>query len=331
MSLDAATVNPDDLPEIGVMLPRDLPADQVVPFARRAEELGFAELWVVEDLGFRGGIAQTAAVLASTEHIRVGVGILPVAARNVAFAAMEASTLVELFPGRVVLGVGHGMPGWMRQVGAWPESILTLLDEYLVALRALLRGEEVSVDGRYVRLDAVRLEADRATGDRPEPPPVLAGVRGPRSLAVAGRSADGTVLAEPAGPEYIRAARAQIGDAPGHRVVAYNVAAVGPDADAARDVARTGLGWIGDPEWAVHVDPLDFAEDLRALRATTDDREAFAAALPAAWVDRLAVTGTPEQARASLAAMAAAGADVVVLTPVGPDPVTALDSLATVL
>ncbi len=36
-------------------------------------------------------------------------------------------------------------------------------------------------------------------------PPLLAGVRGPRSLALAGRVADGTVLAEPTTPERVRA------------------------------------------------------------------------------------------------------------------------------
>ena len=80
---------------------------------------------MVEDLPFRGGIAQAGVVLASTERIRVGVGILPAAVRNPVFAAMEASTLAELYPGRLVLGVGHGMPGWIRQVGAWPSSPLT--------------------------------------------------------------------------------------------------------------------------------------------------------------------------------------------------------------
>ncbi|HEV7949366.1 MAG TPA: LLM class flavin-dependent oxidoreductase, partial [Glaciihabitans sp.] len=96
--------------DVGVMLPRDLPANEVIAFARRAEGLGFDEVWVVEDLGFRGGIAQAAAVLASTTHVTVGVGILPAGARNVAFAAMEIATLEELFPGRVVVGIGHGMP-----------------------------------------------------------------------------------------------------------------------------------------------------------------------------------------------------------------------------
>lgn len=312
--------------DVGVLLPRDLPAHQVLPYARRADALGFAELWVVEDLGFRGGMAQAAAVLAATERIRVGVGILPVGARNVAFAAMEAATVAELFPGRLHLGIGHGMPDWMRQVGAWPGSPLTAFEEYVTALRALLRGEEVTVDGRYVRLDAVRLENPPA-----EAPPVLAGVRGPRSLAAAGRCADGTVLAEPVGPEYLAAAIAQIGHVPGHRVVAYDVAAVDADAAGARDRVRPALAWIGDPGWAPHIDPMDFAAEFRDLRDRTPDRAAFAAALPDAWVDRLAVVGTPEQARARLDGLALAGADAVVLAPAGPDPLAALEGLAAVL
>ena len=312
--------------DIGVLLPRDLPADQVLPYARRADALGFAELWVVEDLGFRGGMAQAAAALAVTEQIRVGVGILPVGARNVAFAAMEAATVAELFPGRLHLGIGHGMPDWMRQVGAWPASLLTAFEEYVTALRALLRGEEVTVDGRYVRLDGVRLENPPA-----EVPPVLAGVRGPKSLAVAGRCADGTVLAEPVGPEYLAAAIAQIGDAPGHRLVAYEIAAVDPDPTTAREKVRPALAWLGDPGWAPHIEPMDFAAEFRDLRDRTPDRAAFAAALPDAWVDRLAVVGTPEQARARLDGLALAGADAVALAPTGPDPLAALEELAAVL
>src|SRR4051794_28035281 len=142
---------------VGVLLPRDLPAAQLIPYARRAEDLGFAEIWVVEDLPFRGGIAQAAVVLASTERIRVGVGILPAAVRNPAFAAMEAATLADLYPERLVLGVGHGMAGWITQVGAWPSSPLHLLEEHLSAVRGLLHGETVTMSGRYVQLDAVQL------------------------------------------------------------------------------------------------------------------------------------------------------------------------------
>ena len=311
---------------VGVLLPRDLPAGLVVPYARRAEELGFGELWVVEDLGFRGGIAQAAAVLASTSSIRVGIGVLPTAARQVAFAAMELGTLAELFPGRVDAGVGHGMAGWMRSLHAWPASPLTLLEEYTTALRSLLRGEEVTVAGRYVRLDGVRLESPPDIV-----PDVLLGVRGRRSLAVAGAVADGTVLAEPVTPEYTRAALADVAPAGPHRVVAYNVASVGDDGAAALAAVRPGLEWIGDPDWAPHLAPLPFGGELAALRATTSDRAEFAARMPDEWVARLAVAGTPDQARDRIRALGDAGVTSSVLAPVGADPSAALERLAAVL
>ncbi|GAB2976199.1 LLM class flavin-dependent oxidoreductase [Saccharothrix stipae] len=313
---------------VGVMLPRDLPPARVLPFARRADELGFDELWVVEDLGFRGGIAQAAAVLAVTGRIRVGIGLLPVGARNAAFAAMEVATLAQLFPGRVDIGIGHGMPGWMRSVGEWPASPLTLLEEYLGAVAALVRGEPVARAGRYVTLDGVRLEDACVPAD---PPPLLAGVRGPRSLAVSGRVADGTILAEPTTPEYARAALGQIGAQRPHRLVGYNVAAVHSDGAAAVEAVRAGLAWIGEPDWAPHIAPLPFAEEFAALRRECGSREEFVRRLPAEWVRQLAVTGTPEDARARLDELFAAGVDSAVLFPIGDDPESAVQRLAAVL
>ncbi|WP_426593661.1 LLM class flavin-dependent oxidoreductase [Cellulomonas sp. McL0617] len=309
---------------VGVLLPRDLPVEQLVPYARKAEALGFAEIWVVEDLPFRGGIAQAAVVLASTDRIRVGVGILPAAVRNPAFAAMEASTLAALYPGRLVLGVGHGMPGWISQVGAWPDSPLTLLEEHLSAVRALLHGDRVTLDGRYVHLDGVQLYAPPA-----EPPPVLAGVRGPRSLALAGRVADGVVLAEPVTPEYLAMVARSVGrPVP---VVAYCVAAVDRDADAARDRVRLALDWIGEPDWEPHIAPLPFADEFRALRAASGSRAEFLRRMPAPWVDQLAVVGTPDGARRRLAELHAAGVTCAVLIPAGPDAFGELDGLASLV
>ena len=310
----------------GVSLPRNLPADRIVDFAKAAEWLGFDELWIVEDCFYRGGIAQTAVVLASTERIHVGIGILPAAARNTAFATLEINTLAELFPGRVTVGIGHGMPAWMRQVGAWPASPLTMLEETVSATRALLRGERVSVEGRYVRMRDVVLE-----NAAPHAPLVLAGVRGPKSLAVSGRVADGTVLAEPVTPEYLARVIREVGAEGPHRIVAYSVAAVDADASVARDRARGGLTWVGEPDGRVHIEPLPFAEEFFALRETVGTPEEFAAILPDAWVDRLAVVGTPESARARRDELHAAGAASVVFIPAGPDPLAAIEALAQLL
>jgi len=305
------------------MLPRDLPAGRVLEFAQRADALGFHDLWVVEDLGFRGGVAQAAAALAVTERIRVAVGLLPTGARNAAFAAMEIASLAELFPGRVDVGVGHGMPHWMRSVGAWPASPVTLLTEYVPAVRALLRGESVTVDGRYVQLDGVVLESPPRVV-----PDILVGVRGPRSLAASGSVADGTILAEPVTPQYARAALAQIAAERPHRLVAYHVAVVGDDP---LPQARAALEWIGEPDWAPHIAPLPFAAELAALRADSASRAEFAQRMPDEWVRQLALVGSADAALARLDELEAAGVTSSVLVPVGPDPFAALTSLATLL
>jgi len=313
---------------IGVMLPRDLPASQVLAYARAAERHGFDELWVVEDLGFRGGIAQAGVVLATTERIIVGIGILPAGARNAAFAAMELATLAQLFPGRLIAGIGHGMPAWMRQVGTWTQSPLTLLAEYTTALRTLLRGEPGPANGRYVHVEGVVLT------DLPEVvPPVILGVRGPRSLAVAGARADGVNLAEPAGPAYIAASLAHAGrvpHTPGFEVITYDVAATDDDAETARELVRPALAPFGEPDWAPHIAPLPFADELARHRSASATADAFAASLPADWVDQLTLSGTPEQVRERIAARHAAGATSCVLAPAGPDPLSALDRLARV-
>lgn len=327
---------------IAVMLPRDLPAGQFLAYARRAEELGFDEIWVVEDCFFRGGIAQAAAVLGATMRIRVGIGILPAAARNPAFATLELATLAELFPGRLLVGIGHGMPGWMRQSGIWPASPLSMLGEHLDLIRSLLRGDTVTVTGRYTSADAVGLASPPATV-----PPVLAGVRGPKSLALAGAAADGVVLAEPVTPEYFAAAIGALdaGAAAGsdhgfprlrpplraRHIVAYNVAAVHEDPATARAAVRPALEWIGDPDWAPHIRVLPFAEEFAARRSDSADRAQFARDLPDDWVDQLAVVGTAASARRRIDALHAAGATSVVLLPAGDDPGKALESLAAVL
>jgi alkanesulfonate monooxygenase SsuD/methylene tetrahydromethanopterin reductase-like flavin-dependent oxidoreductase (luciferase family) len=212
-----------------IFLPQ-LPPERLRDVARAADEAGLEELWLWEDCFFESGIAAAAAVLAWTERVRVGVGLLPVPLRNVALTAMELATLHRLFPGRVGIGVGHGVLDWMGQVGARVESPMTLLREYVTALRALLRGEEVTVDGRYVRLDRVRLDWPPAT-----PPPVYVGAEGPRTLRLAGELGDGTILSAGLTPDRIRTARTLVdegratgGRADPHPVVAYLHAATGP-------------------------------------------------------------------------------------------------------
>jgi alkanesulfonate monooxygenase SsuD/methylene tetrahydromethanopterin reductase-like flavin-dependent oxidoreductase (luciferase family) len=243
---------------LGVVFRPQLPPERLHDVALLAEEAGLEQLWLWEDSFFESGIATAASALAWTPRLRVGIGVLPVPLRNVALTAMEAATLDRLFPGRFILGVGHGVQEWMGQSGVRAESPMTLLREYLVALRALLRGEIVSAQGRYVTLDQVALDWPPAVA-----PPVLVGATKPRSLRLSGEVADGTVLDASNPPAAVEQARklidegrAAAGRGDRHELVVYLEAATGPDA-AARlraefeqwGIAGTpGLGAAGDAQ-----------------------------------------------------------------------------------
>ncbi len=209
-------------------------------------------------------------------------------------------------------------------MGARPSSPLTLLDEYVRVLRRLLAGDTVDFGGRYVRLRDVRLAHPPSVV-----PPVLAGVRGIKSLQLSGRVAQGSVLAEPVTPEYLAFARTQIGAAD-HQIVAYNLASVDDDPQVARDRVRGPLAVVGEPDWAPHVAVLDFAAELAGLRRRAGSAAAFAAALPDGWVDRLAIVGGVDGARAQLQSLGSA-ADRVALIPAYPDLMSSLSSLARLL
>ncbi|MFI5840664.1 LLM class flavin-dependent oxidoreductase [Catenuloplanes sp. NPDC051500] len=253
--------------------------------ARAADEAGLEELWLWEDCFFESGIASAAAALAWTERLRVVVGLLPVPLRNVALTAMEAANLERMFPGRALVGIGHGVQDWMGQVGARAESPVTLMREYAVAMRALLDGEKVTTDGRYVKLDGVELHW------KPQSPlPLLVGASGPRSLRLCGEVGDVTILAGGTTPEETRRAkelveegRAAAGRDPAHQLAVYLPTASG-DGHAER-LAR----WAA--EWGM-TQPL---EDI----SVSGDAAAVAAGIRR-WVD--------------------AGADTVVLQPTTDEP-----------
>jgi alkanesulfonate monooxygenase SsuD/methylene tetrahydromethanopterin reductase-like flavin-dependent oxidoreductase (luciferase family) len=120
----------------------------------------------------------------------------------------------------------------MRQVGAAVDSPMTLLREHIAAVRALLAGEIVDVRGRYVSLDRVALD-----WPPDQPPRLLIGARGPKTVALAGEASDGVLLDTVTDPDVVRRAREAVG-ARAH-VAAYTPVEPG----LARPVV---LGWVAE-------------------------------------------------------------------------------------
>lgn len=210
-----------------IFSPYPNPPESFRAAALAAEDVGLDALWVWEDCFRSSAFAVSSAALAWTTRLRVGIGITPMPLRNVAVTAMEIATIERMFPGRLMPGVGHGVLSWMGQAGARVASPLTLMREYVPALRGLLAGEELTVDGRYVTLDNVRLDWPPAA-----PPRVYTAAEGPKTLALAGQVADGTVLDMRHTVAETQAAvqAVRVGGGPGHEIVAYVVAAFGADA-----------------------------------------------------------------------------------------------------
>lgn len=294
-------------PSIGFVFDRSWPAPAVLDVARRLDGVTGARLWLIEDCFYTAAQPLAAAALAVTEQLSIGLGILPAVLRNPAMAAMEIATLGQLGPGRLVAGIGHGVQDWMGQVGARPASPLTALTEVLDAVRALLAGEEVTADGEYVRLDAVRLEVP------PEQPvPVVAGVRGPRSLAVAGRHADGVLLAEPAPAAYVRDALGHAEPAGDFLTCVYSPLCLLDDGAAAR---RTMAPWLAAMIEGANpgLQALPFADELVEVHRTAGV-DGLAALPPERW-RAVAPVGDAEDVAAHLADLSDAGADHVALFP----------------
>ncbi|WP_338887931.1 LLM class flavin-dependent oxidoreductase [Rhodococcus sovatensis] len=241
----------------GVVLRPELPPESVVEAARAADSAGVDEVWLWEDCFFSGGIATAATVLASTDRVNVGIGVLPTPLRNVAATAMEVATLARLHPGRLRVGLGHGVQSWMGQVGARVNSPLTLMREQMAALTSLLAGETVTVQGRYVSLDNVRLDWPPSIQ-----PPILVGATGPKTLALSGEMSAGTILTSETNPEQTRNALDKIAGGPDHDLVVYLSCTT--DSDSTVDNVRR---WIDAGASTIVLEPAADRLDLSEIFA----------------------------------------------------------------
>ncbi|MBN1259470.1 MAG: LLM class flavin-dependent oxidoreductase [Anaerolineae bacterium] len=299
------------------MFRREHAPETLPDFARRVEAAGFDELWIVEDCFYTSGMASAAAALACTGTITVGLGIMPAVVRNPVFAAMEIATLARLYPGRFLPGFGHGVAGWMRQIGAFPKSQLQALEEVTLTTRRLLAGEHVDFEGQHVRLAACEL-----VHPPDHVPPVSLGVIGPKSLALSGRVADGTILSEYASPAYVTWAHAQIaqgqqeaGRGADHRITIFAFAGAGAATAEARAQLRPMIAdAIASGDIDAKLAPLGILPQARALRES-GERAQLEAGLEDAWIDALAIAGTPEDWRTAIDRFTAVGAHSVVLVP----------------
>jgi len=171
--------------------------ETLVELVERAEALGYAAAFVDGDVSMLGssrkaevldGWTVTTALLARTRRIQIGSMRL-VHHWNAARLAQAAATAERIAPGRLQFLISIGDRPYDERFGLQRPSArerVAWLDETLTALRALWRGEAVSMKGRYVTLDAARIQPIPADGRIPI---AIAGRR-PRVLELVASHAD---------------------------------------------------------------------------------------------------------------------------------------------
>ena len=125
-----------------------------VELVQRAEALGYDSVWTAEAYG-SDAYSPLAYLAAVTEKIRLGTGVIQLAGRTAANAAMTAATIDALAGGdRVILGIGVSGPqiveGWYGEPWGKPN---TRIRDYVAIIRKILAREEpVTHDGKEIQL-----------------------------------------------------------------------------------------------------------------------------------------------------------------------------------
>ncbi|MET7486944.1 LLM class flavin-dependent oxidoreductase [Streptomyces sp. NPDC005538] len=286
-----------------------------------AEELGYTRAWIYESAPlWEDPFVHLALAARETSRIGLSSAVLVPDQRSVMTMASGIATIARLSEGRFRACFGTGFTARLA-IGQRPMK-LTALAEYVTALRGLLAGETVTVDGSPVRM----LHASDRAAPRPLEVPLWLSVFGPRGAELAGEVADGII-----GPVHPTLPSAMIvsgtvldpGEEPGSarvreaigpwRVVPWHEAYASRGAEAV-DALPGGEAWRKTlealaPEGERHL--LAFEGHVTGL--TERDQEL----LP--HIDLTSLVADAPGIGAQLAALDAAGFQEIVYTPSGPD------------
>lgn len=158
--------------------------DEYIASVQTAEEAGYAFAWLVDSqILWQDVYVYITRGLEATERITFGTAVTNPITRHVTVTASFFSTLADLHPGRVVLGIGRGDSS-VRTMGL-PPARTAQLEQYVRWLRALLTGHAAKLGPADAQI--------RWLDEGPGIPIMMSGT-GPRNLRLAGTLADRVML-----------------------------------------------------------------------------------------------------------------------------------------
>ena len=170
-----------------------LPLGERQALARAAIDAGVSHFATADHVSFHSSIGFDGLIFASLvtaldDRAQVVVGVYLLALRHPVLVARQLSSIAEVAPGRITLGVGIGGedPHEFEICGVDPRQRARRTDDALQALALLASGEPVSYDCDHFSFE------DACIRPAPNPRvPIVIGGRSEAALARAGRFSDG--------------------------------------------------------------------------------------------------------------------------------------------
>ncbi len=165
-------------------LNNDLSPGEFCELAEVAEQVGFDQLWVSNDLLLHSATVLLTAAATRTSRIALGCGIFNPYTIHPAELAMTAASLQEISSGRFLLGIAAGARQFLEWVGVAQDRPLATTRSAVESVRALTSHRRV----RGTRVDRSGVSADPLRGGshlprRHEPQDAGAGRRDRRRSA----------------------------------------------------------------------------------------------------------------------------------------------------
>ena len=314
---------------------------EAIEHARYAESRGFEAVWQADSRLVRDAVVPMAAFGACTDTIKIGSGVVDCWTRNPARLASTFSTLDDLAPGRMILGIGAWWDPLASKVGINRRRPLGVMREVVTTVRALLADETVTFDGDYVHLDGVELDYVYQER-RPKDVPIYIGATGMKMMELTAEIADGVVLNYLVSPGYNKQAmqHLEIGaervgrsvdDLDRPQLVVCSVADTREEAlDGARLMVTQYLGQQPHIMKASGV-PDSLLEEVGKILtwpATHEQVEVASKLVPDDIVQMICAAGTPDECREKVAQYMADGCTCPILYPLGPDVQLMVDTFA---
>lgn len=175
-----------------------------IELVQRIEQLGYESAWVTETRLAREAFSVLGAFAAVTKRIKLCTGIVNSWTRGPALMAMSLATLDEFAPGRVICGLGAYWDPLAWKQGIVRSKPIEQMREYLTAVRRLLKLEEFTYEGEFVKLRDISLDLGHGAIREPRQVKLYIGPTGPLMTQLAGEIADGAILNGLLSPQYTR-------------------------------------------------------------------------------------------------------------------------------